>query len=153
VHNLSNLKLPRDLELPPSDFVGINEYNKSKKMNILTAKALAKELKDKNIKVVSLHPGYVYSNLGQDNFQTTWSKLISYIFVHPLHTIFARKTDQGAMTSVFCATDSGIVSGEYYDSCKVGKPDQQAKDEELSSNLWERTLDILKIDRAFVSKL
>ncbi|KXN68858.1 retinol dehydrogenase 12-like protein [Conidiobolus coronatus NRRL 28638] len=153
MHNFSKLQLPRDLELPPSSFIGINEYNKSKKMNILTAKVLAKELKNKNIKVVSLHPGYVYSNLGQDNFQSLWSKLISYIFVHPLHTIFARKTDQGAMTSVFCATDSGIISGEYYDSCKIGKPDKQANDEELGRDLWERTLNILKIDKEFVSKL
>jgi NAD(P)-dependent dehydrogenase (short-subunit alcohol dehydrogenase family) len=114
-------------------------YSKSKLMNVLFTKELAKRIAQKNIIVVAVHPGFVKSNLGRDDVKNPIVKFLFNTLLFILSGIFARNGEEGAKTTVFAAVDDSVVSGEYYDSCKVGKVQEQALDEKLQLQLWEES--------------
>jgi retinol dehydrogenase 12 len=60
--------------------------------------------------------------------------------VRPLLTRRMLSTEQGARTSLFCATDPAVaaVSGRYYEECRERAPSPVAPPE-LAAELWQRS--------------
>ncbi|PVU86591.1 hypothetical protein BB560_006653 [Smittium megazygosporum] len=83
------------------------------------------------IHVYTVHPGSTSSAF--------WSGFPS--FVQKLLSRFCQTTDQGAMTSVYCATEPSISdeTGLYYADCQVASFSSYAQDRELSKVLWKST--------------
>jgi NAD(P)-dependent dehydrogenase (short-subunit alcohol dehydrogenase family) len=117
----------------------MKEYAKSKLMNVLFTKELAKRVAQKNITVAAVHPGFVNSNFGRDSVKNPILKLLFNSLMFILSGLFARNGEEGAKTTVFTAVDDSVISGEYYDSCKVGNVQEQALDEQLQLQLWEES--------------
>ena len=110
---------------------GLREYSVSKLANVLTAKSLAKRLAGTDVTTYSLHPGVVASDV--------WRKV-----PQPFRWImrqFMITNDQGALTTLHCATASSVAgeTGLYYDKCAVKKPSRPARDEALAEELWQRS--------------
>jgi hypothetical protein len=61
--------------------------------------------------------------------------------VRPLLTRRMLSTEQGARTSLFCATDPGIgtASGRYYENCQEREPSPVAS-ADLAAELWQRSV-------------
>jgi NAD(P)-dependent dehydrogenase (short-subunit alcohol dehydrogenase family) len=136
--------LPEDLKVKKEDYNRMTAYSKSKLMNVLFTKELARRLESRNIKVVALHPGFVKTNIGQgDSSFFIWALTKAILLF--VHGLLARNVDEGAKTTVFTATDDSIVSGEYYDSCKIGEAQPQCYDTELAKKLWDLSADLAGI--------
>jgi retinol dehydrogenase-12 len=113
-------------------FAGRREYAVSKLSNVLFSQELARRLGDDGTGVTSysLHPGVVASDI--------WRRVPRP--ARPLITRRMLTTDQGAVTSLHCATSALVAaeSGGYYDRCARREPSAVATPE-LAELLWKRS--------------
>lgn len=112
---------------------GFPEYCVSKLANILHAKALASAEAEHGIHTYSLHPGGVASDVWRE---VPWP-------IRPLLLLFLKSNEEGARTSIHCATSSACAgeSGLYYDECKVKAPSRIARDDAARDELQARSLE------------
>ena len=119
------------LRQPTRTTTGIREYNVSKLANVLHAQALAAELRPRHITVASLHPGVVASDI--------WRR-VPWMF-RGLIKLFMVTTEEGARTTVHCATAPDVETGLYWDQSTPRTPSRLARDTALQKALWERSLE------------
>ena len=112
--------------------IGMPGYGETKLMNILFTRDLARRLDGTGVTVNSVHPGSVNTNLGDP------PKAIKAL-LRP----FFRSAEEGAVTSLFVATDPSLdgVTGRYFANGKLAenKLSKQAQDDELAAELWRRS--------------
>lgn len=104
------------------------EYSRTKLANILFAKELGRRLAGTGVTTYALHPGIVASDI--------WRGLPG-----PLAWLIKRhmiSVEQGAATSLFCATSPSVQneSGGYYDTCRKVPSSPLSEDSELARSLW-----------------
>ncbi len=109
-------------------FTGQREYAVSKLCNVLFAQELGRRLPGTGVTACALHPGVVASDIWR---RVPW----------PARELIKRRMltpEQGAVTSVYCATSPGPQSqtGLYYDKCAVRAPSPVATPE-LGELLWK----------------
>ena len=108
-------------------------YGQSKLANILFTYELAGRLEGTGIAVNALHPGFVVTNLGQDN---GW-------LVHKIIRLAMRlkgiSPEEGAQTILYLATSPEVegVTGKYFYQMRPVKSSQNSYDPETSLRLWE----------------
>lgn len=117
-------------------------YGQSKLANVMFTKALSKRMKGHGISVFAAHPGLVKTNLGSKKTNIVHNLLWRFF------STFGVKAAEGASTSVFLATESGIEdqSGNYFAECKVAEVNPLAESEEACERLWKLTQEFIKID-------
>jgi retinol dehydrogenase-12 len=113
-----------------ASFTGQREYAVSKLCNVLFTQELARRLAGSGVTASSLHPGVVASDI--------WRRVPR--LVRPLITARMLTTEQGAVTSLYCATSPAVPAsgGGYYDLCAVREPNPVATPE-LAELLWQRS--------------
>jgi len=118
------------LRRPTRGITGLREYAVSKLCNVLFSQELARRLAGTGVTSYSLHPGVVASDIWR---RVPWP-------VRPLITRRMLTVDQGAQTSLYCATspDLAQVSGRYYDDCQEREPSPVAT-RELGERLWQHS--------------
>jgi retinol dehydrogenase-12 len=118
------------LRRPARGITGMSEYAVSKLCNVLFTQELARRLAGTGVTSYSLHPGVVASDIWR---RVPWP-------VRPLMTLRMLTVDQGARTSLYCATSPQLaeVSGQYYDNCAEREPSPVATSE-LARQLWEHS--------------
>jgi retinol dehydrogenase-12 len=106
------------------------EYAVSKLCNVLFSQELARRLAGTGVTSYSLHPGLVASDIWR---RVPWP-------VRPVLTRRMLTVEQGAMTSLYCATEPALaqVSGRYYDNCAEREPSRVAT-AELGGQLWRHS--------------
>ena len=107
---------------------GLPEYAVSKLCNVLFSAELGRRLAGTGATTYSLHPGVVASQIWH---RVPW----------PARQLVTRRmltTEQGARTSLYCATSAEVAgeSGKYYDHCREAEPSRVATPE-LAARLWE----------------
>ncbi|HEY2080791.1 MAG TPA: SDR family oxidoreductase [Streptosporangiaceae bacterium] len=118
------------LRRPARGITGMNEYAVSKLCNVLFTQEFARRLGGTGVTSYSLHPGVVASDIWR---RVPWP-------VRPLMTRRMLTVDQGAQTSLYCATTPELaeVSGRYYDNCAERESSPVAT-AELAGQLWRRS--------------
>ena len=114
-----------------TSFIGTREYAVSKLCNVLFTRELARRLGDgAGITTYALHPGVVASDI--------WRRIPA--LVRPLVTRRMITTEEGARTSVYCATSAEVATqtGLFYDKCQV-KPASRVATPELAEQLWKHS--------------
>ena len=111
-----------------ASFTGQREYAVSKLCNVLFTQELARRLSGVGVSSYALHPGVVASDIWR---RVPW----------PARDLIKRRmltVEQGAVTSVYCATSAAVASdsGLYYDKCAVRAPSPVATPE-LRELLWK----------------
>jgi retinol dehydrogenase-12 len=106
------------------------EYSVSKLCNVLFSQELGRRMAGTGVTTYALHPGVVASDIWQP---VPW----------PVRKIITRRmltVGQGALTSLYCATDPGLaeVSGRYYDDSAERDPSPVATPE-LGGLLWQQS--------------
>ena len=111
-------------------FAGAREYAVSKLCNVLFTQELARRLDRTAVASYALHPGVVASDI--------WRRIPR--LARPFITRRMLTTEQGAVTSVYCATSPAVAgdSGLYYDKCAV-RPPSAAATPELAELLWKHS--------------
>jgi retinol dehydrogenase-12 len=109
---------------------GMGAYAVSKLCNVLFTQELARRLGDNDVTTYALHPGVVASDI--------WRRVPRP--VRPLLTARMLTTEQGAATSLYCATSADLAthSGRFYDNCRERDPSKVATPE-LGKILWDRS--------------
>jgi NAD(P)-dependent dehydrogenase (short-subunit alcohol dehydrogenase family) len=109
---------------------GMPEYAVSKLCNVLFSLELARRLDGTGVTSYALHPGVVASDIWR---RVPWP-------VRPLITRRMLTVEQGARTSLYCATapELAAVSGRYYEDCAEREPSPVAT-AELSKLLWQQS--------------
>jgi retinol dehydrogenase 12 len=117
------------LRQPTATFVGIREYAVSKLCNVLFTQELARRLAGTGVTAYALHPGVVASDI--------WRRVPR--LARPFITRRMLTTEQGAATSLYCATSPAVAadSGLFYDKSAVKEPSPVAT-QELAAQLWKR---------------
>jgi NAD(P)-dependent dehydrogenase (short-subunit alcohol dehydrogenase family) len=109
-------------------------YARSKLMNILYTRELARKLAGTGVTANSLHPGFVATRFGDQT-----GGLIG--FGIGIAKRFALTPEQGAETLVYLASSPEIatVTGEYFHRCRPAVPSAEAQDDAKAQRLWLET--------------
>ena len=115
---------------PTRSRTGLSEYGVSKLANVLHAQELARRLEQTGVTTYSLHPGVIASDIWR---QVPWP-------IRPLMKLRMRSPEDGAKTSLYCATDPALAgeSGDYYEHARR-KPPGAAATPERAAELWARS--------------
>ena len=119
------------LRQPTKSRTGLAEYSVSKLANVLFSAELAQRLAGSGVTTYALHPGVVASEVWR---AVPWP-------LSALMKLGMIGTEEGAVTSVYCATAAEITeeTGLYYDRCRVKTPSGVARDATLAAELWKRS--------------
>ena len=115
---------------PTASRTGLREYAVSKLANVLFSAELARRTEGSGITTYALHPGVVASDIWR---RVPWP-------VRPLMKLRMLTTEQGARTSLLCATSPEVAqaTGRFYDNSRERAPSAVATPE-LARALWERS--------------
>ena len=113
------------LRRPTKSVTGLPEYGVSKLCNVLHAQELARRT---GVLTASLHPGVIASDV--------WRRVPQPF--RALMKLFMKSTEDGAKTSLLCATTGELVSGAFYSDEKVKEPSPLVTPA-LAAELWERS--------------
>ena len=118
------------LRRPARGLTGLHEYAVSKLCNVLFSAELARRAADTGVTTYALHPGVVASDIWR---RVPWP-------VRPLMTRRMLTVDEGAATSLYCATSPDVAqdSGKFYDTC-AERPPSRVATPELAAELWKRS--------------
>lgn len=118
------------LRQPTRSRTGLPEYAVSKLCNVLFTQELARRMNGRGVTTYALHPGIVASDMVR-----RWPRP-----VRPLMKLAMLTTEQGARTTLYCATAPELAqaTGRYYDKCRERQPSQVATSE-LGRLLWEHS--------------
>ena len=115
---------------PTRTITGMREYEVSKLANVLFAQELARRQDPDVVSTYALHPGVIASDVWR---RVPWP-------VRPLLTWRMRSPEEGAATSLRCATDPGLGgrTGRYW-ADEVEKAPNPVATPALAAELWERS--------------
>lgn len=140
-----------DLHFRDRPYDGWEAYAQSKLANLLHAKGLAKRLEGTGVTAVSVHPGWVRTNLAR-NSMPLWVQ--NYLLRPFLRMAGMIEPWEGVQTTLFATLDPSVEEhdGAYYsqvgiyrdEASKKGgwpmrSPNPKAHDEALVEQLWEAT--------------
>ena len=143
-----------DLNFEKKRYDSWQSYANSKLANLLFAREAAKRWADDGITAVSLHPGFVRSNLINSTVPKWLQWLVNPFFswgmamIEPwegcqthLHAVLADDLDNGAYYSQ-TNTPRGVVGGWPYTS-----PNAEARDDNVAAKLWQLSAQLVGLDR------
>jgi len=106
-------------------------YARSKLLNILFTRELARRLAGTGLTANCLHPGFVATRFGDQT-----GGLISFSI--GIAKRFALTPEQGAETIVYLASSPEVatITGEYFAKCQVATPSKAAQDDAAAARLW-----------------
>lgn len=112
---------------------GLKAYGRTKLMNILFTRELARRLSGTGVTVNAVHPGVVATSI--------WSGVggIFGTIVGFLAPFLMKTPEDGAKTSIYAATSPEIEgqTGLYFSNNEAIFPSDQAQDAEVARHLWE----------------
>jgi retinol dehydrogenase 12 len=119
-----------ELRRPARGITGMAGYSVSKLCNVLFTQELARRLGSTGVTSYAVHPGVVASDIWR---RVPWP-------IRPLMTSRMLTVQQGAQTSLYCATspELGSVSGRYYENCAEREPSPVAT-ADLARQLWQHS--------------
>lgn len=136
--------------LQQEQYSSFEVYGESKLANLLFTYELDKRLKDKNITVNALHPGFVASNFAKNNG-------LLYKIVMSLLRPFQRSVSRGAQPIIYLAQSDEVtdISGKYFTDVSLfpffTKPkiepvlsSNESYSEEAQKKLWELSEQTIK---------
>jgi NAD(P)-dependent dehydrogenase (short-subunit alcohol dehydrogenase family) len=108
-------------------------YGRSKLANLYFTYELARRLAGSGVTVNTVHPGYVATGLGANNFGFLGRLL------KPLINLPGKAPGDGADTVIYLATSPGVegVSGEYFVDRRPVPSSQVSYDEDAARRLWQ----------------
>lgn len=113
-------------------YSGWGAYGRSKLMNILFTRALARRLAGSDVTANCVHPGFVNTRFGDNNKGVFGWGL-------GLAKNMALSPEQGAETLVYLAASPEVeaVSGKYFYKCRRETPSREAQNDVDAERLWQ----------------
>ncbi|HSP20098.1 MAG TPA: SDR family oxidoreductase [Myxococcaceae bacterium] len=107
-------------------------YGRSKLMNLLFTRELARRLEGSGVTANTMHPGFVRTGFGRNNAGMLGT-------VVKWGQAFARTPEKGAETLVYLATSPDVegVSGKYFHDMRERRSSRASQDMEAARRLWD----------------
>ena len=123
-------------------YSGFKAYGRSKLANLLFTYELARRLKDTQVTVNAMNPGFTATDIW--SYPARWLKPV----IAPIMRLIARSPEEGADTVLYLATscDVSSVSGKYFINRKSVPSDQASYDETTARELWDVSLQLGRIE-------
>lgn len=137
--SLKNVFVKQNLAHPKEQYSTMTAYANSKLYNVITAKILSEEWKQKGIAVNSLHPGNMVStNLPK----SWWVYQLLFALVRP----FTKSLQQAAATTVYVATAMELegVTGLYFNNCFYCEESSLARDKDIANEVFAISLKMVE---------
>ncbi|KAL6228792.1 hypothetical protein BDW75DRAFT_129603 [Aspergillus navahoensis] len=110
-------------------------YGQSKLANIVYAQELARRYRQ--LTVVSVHPGFVTTNLGNVMVKRSFLNRVALKLLEPLQGV---PVEEGVKNQLWASTAANVTSGEYYEPVGVtGKGSTYTHNPKLALELWDWT--------------
>jgi NAD(P)-dependent dehydrogenase (short-subunit alcohol dehydrogenase family) len=92
------------------------------------------------VRTASLHPGSVFTHIADRGLEE--QRVLSRVrrVLAPLERRALLTPEQGAQTTLHCATAPDVVPGGYYQRCVLTDPSPDARDADTARDLWDRTV-------------
>lgn len=126
-----------DLEMRSGRYGGWKQYQRSKLMNILYTKALARRLAG-HVTATCVHPGFVATRFGSDN-----SALWRFFMRLLMRTAIKPEESAKGVLQVALSPEYQGISGAYFDRGRPAVPSAEAQDDALAERLWQVTENLL----------
>lgn len=112
--------------------MGFKVYRKSKLAILLFTRLLADKLKNTNITVNAVHPGFVATNIDRN---IGWFMQLSF-------KAFAKSPKKGSEVLVFAILSDLTTkfSGQFFIANQIAETSNESKDLQMAEKLWERSL-------------
>ena len=119
-------------------FSGWGAYARSKLANVMFTYELARRLEGTGVTVNALHPGYVNTGFALNNGS------LFRVFAGLSARLFARKPEQGALTSIYLASSPEVdgVTGKYFADCQPVQSSPVSYDKAAAEKLWQVSLEL-----------
>ncbi len=119
------------------NYSGLSVYGRSKLMNILFTRELARRLAGTGVTANCLHPGFVATRFGDES-----GGIVSLAARAAKN--FALTPEQGAETIIYLASSDDVEgkTGGYYYKCKPDTPTREAQNDDDAKRLWEISVKI-----------
>jgi retinol dehydrogenase 12 len=119
-------------------FSGFGVYGQSKLANLLFTYELSQRLKDVNVTVNAVHPGFVASGFAKNNGGI-------YSIGMNILSLFARKPDKGAATNIYLASSPEVegITGKYFVDSKAVESSKESNDLSAQKQLWDTSLELI----------
>ncbi|MFQ5343193.1 MAG: SDR family oxidoreductase [Anaerolineae bacterium] len=115
-------------------FQGWQAYGQSKLANVLFTYELARRLEGTGVTANALHPGFVATSFGANNFG-----FIGRGVKRVMNLVAGISPEKGAETNIYLATSPEVegVTAQYFVKKKAVRSSEASYDEEAARRLWE----------------
>ena len=114
-------------------------YGTSKLALVHEATEIERRFGARGLHGYSLHPGSVYTKVADRGLETAPVLARLRKVLAPLERRALATPEEGARTTVFCATSSEAVPGGYHRRSAPSEPSPEVADERAGAVLWDRT--------------
>lgn len=114
----------------------LSAYEQSKLANVLFTYSLAEKAKPFNITVNALHPGFVYTPIGEKN----GNKFFGMVW-NTMSKLFGLTVEKGASSHIYLASSEEVknVTGKYFHNCKDKRSSGISYDKNVQELLWKES--------------
>jgi len=123
-------------------FSGWQAYGQSKLANVLFTYELARRLEGTGVTANALHPGFVATSFGANNFG-----LVGRGVKRVMNLVAGISPEEGAETSIYLATSPEVegITGKYFVKKKAVRSSKASYDEEAARRLWEVSAEMVRL--------
>jgi NAD(P)-dependent dehydrogenase (short-subunit alcohol dehydrogenase family) len=113
-------------------------YGLSKLALVHATYEIARRCAADNVRAYAVHPGSVYSHIADRGLEE--HRVLSALrrVFAPIESRMLLTPEQGAQTTLHCATARDLRSG-YYRACAPAEPSDQSQDRAAAARLWDET--------------
>ncbi len=114
----------------------LRAYEQSKLANVLFTYLLAEKAKPFNITVNALHPGFVYTPIGEKN----GNKFFGHVW-NIASKLFGLTVEKGASSHIYLAGSDEVkdTTAAYFHNCKAKRSSTPSYDKQLQELLWKES--------------
>jgi NAD(P)-dependent dehydrogenase (short-subunit alcohol dehydrogenase family) len=123
-------------------YSGFGMYGRSKLMNILFTRELARRLGGSGVTANCFHPGFVATRFAESMGG------LPGLFLKLAKTAIALTPEDGAKTLIYLASseDVAAVTGAYFHNCKQATPTEEARNDADARRLWDVSVQLSGLD-------
>lgn len=125
---------------PPAQHDSWVSYGNSKLALLHHAFELQRRYSALGLQAYALHPGAVFTQVANKGLAGhAWIGAIRQRFAW-LESLFLLTPEEGAQTSVYCATAPQLLGGRYFSACRIAAHHADADDAAVAARLYAETL-------------
>jgi NAD(P)-dependent dehydrogenase (short-subunit alcohol dehydrogenase family) len=114
-------------------------YGMSKLALVHVTFELQRRFSADHLQAYCLHPGAVFTNIADKGLAGNCLLQTLRNAMAPMERFALLTPEEGAQTTLHCATNSQATGGQYYQQCRSREPSVDCRDSFVSARLWNET--------------